>query len=158
MQEPQRENHFDLSFVNDCNTLQSLSRVVVVPANSLTQMATQTDGSMAPSATVKYRYLLPKMSSQDGFLVQAQGLAISRNTPSVQEQNNRTGKNSDMGVGTSLVRPISHVRKVKRQTAQGAAVPDVASLEEVKCVVCGSVYTAIADLYQHYLKHARDEV
>lgn len=155
MQEPQRENNFDLSFVNDCNTL---SRVVIVPANSLTLMANQTDGSTAPSATVKYRYLLPKMSSQDGFQVQAQGLAISRNTPSVQEQNNRTGKNCDMGVGTSLGRPITHVRKVKRQTAQGAAVPNISSLEEVKCVVCGSVYTAIADLYQHYLKHARDEV
>lgn len=158
MQEPQMENHFDLSFVNDCNASQSLSRVVVLPANSLTLIANQTDGSTAPSATVKYRYLLPKMSSQDGFLVQAQGLAVSRNTPSVQEQNNRTGKNCDLAVGTSLGRPITHVRKVKRQTAQGAAVPNVGSSDEVKCVVCGCVYSAIADLYQHYLKHARDEV
>lgn len=155
MQEPQRENHFDLSFVNECNALQSLSRVVVVPENNLTLMANQTDGSTTPSATVKYRYLLPKMSSQDGFLLQAQGPAISRNTPSVQEQHNRTGKNCDMEGGPSLGRPISHV---KRQRAHGTAAPNLGSLEEVKCVVCGSVYTAIGDLYQHYLKHARDEV
>lgn len=158
MQEPQRENHFDLSFANDSNASQSLSRVVVLPANSLALMANQTDGSTAPSATVKYRYLLPKMSSQDGFRVQTQGLAVSRNTPTVQEQNNRTGKKCDMGVGPSLGRPITHVRKVKRQTAQDVVLPNVGSLEEINCVVCGSVYSAIADLYQHYLKHARDEV
>lgn len=165
LQEPQRENHFDLSFANDSNTPQSPSRVVVLPANGLNLMTNQTDGSMAPSTTVKYRYLLPKIQSQDGFLVQDQGLAVSRNTPLVQEQNNRTGKKCNIEVESSLGRPITHVRKVKRQTAQGAAVPNlgsfvsnVGSCEEVKCVVCGCVYAAIADLYQHYLKHARDEV
>lgn len=161
MQEPQGENQFDLSFVNDSKASQSRSRVGVLPENNLddlTLMANQTDGIKAPSAAVKSQYLLPKMSTQDGFVVQTQGLAVSRNTPSLQEQNNKTSKNCDLSVGTSLGRPITHIKTVKEQTAQNAAEPNVGSLDEVKCVVCGNVYPAIADLYQHYLKHARDEV
>lgn len=160
MQEPQRESHFDLSVVDDCNALQSHSRVVILPANSLGLTGHPKDGSSAPSAAVKYRYLLPKTSPQNpnGFPVQPQGLAVSKSTPSVQDQNNRTDKNCDRGVGSSLGRPITHIRMVKRQAAQSAAVSNEGSSEEVKCVVCGSAYPAIADLYQHYLKHARDEV
>lgn len=160
MQEPQRESHFDLSVVDDCNALQSHSRVVVLPANSLSLTANPKDGSTAPSAAVKHRYLLPKTSSQNpnSFPVQPQGLAVGKNTPSVQDPKSRTDKHCDRGVESSLGRPITHVRMVKRQTGQSAAVSSEGSLEEVKCVVCGCAYPAIADLYQHYLKHARDEV
>lgn len=153
MQEPQRGNQFDSSFVSDCKASQSFSRGATVPETSeynLTLMVNQTDSSKAPSATIKYQHLLPKNSTQDGL--------ISRNSRSVPEQNNVMRKDCDMAAGASLGRPITHVKTEKKPTSQSAVVPNVGSLEEVKCVVCGSVYPAIADLYQHYLKHARDEV
>lgn len=48
----------------------------------------------------------------------------------------------------------------EKQLSLDAVRPEVCdgSPEDIRCVVCGSCYPAISDLYLHYLQHARGQL
>ncbi|KAM9353449.1 uncharacterized protein ABDE67_005821 [Symphorus nematophorus] len=51
-------------------------------------------------------------------------------------------------------KPITPLRTVKRHVVKS----NEGSSDGVNCAVCGNAYSAISDLYQHYLQHARGQV
>lgn len=61
-----------------------------------------------------------------------------------------TGKNA-------LGKPITPLRTVQRHITQKNCKSNEGS-DGVKCAVCGNAYSAISDLYHHYLQHARGQV
>lgn len=52
-------------------------------------------------------------------------------------------------------KPVSPLRTVKRYRPHNT---NEGSSDALKCAVCGNTYSAISDLYQHYLQHARCQV
>ncbi|XP_041649281.1 zinc finger protein 91 isoform X1 [Cheilinus undulatus] len=58
----------------------------------------------------------------------------------------------------ALGRPITPLRTIKRYKTHNTSIPNEGSSDGLKCAVCGKTYPAIADLYQHYLQHARCQV
>ncbi|KAK2844386.1 hypothetical protein Q5P01_011045 [Channa striata] len=68
----------------------------------------------------------------------------------VETSQGRTNKNA-------LGKPITLLRTVKRQMAPKNNKSNEGS-DGVSCAVCGDAYSAISDLYHHYLQHARCQV
>ncbi|XP_077455617.1 uncharacterized protein LOC144073555 [Stigmatopora argus] len=49
-------------------------------------------------------------------------------------------------------------QKANWKTANRHTFPNIESLQGLFCAICGKEYTALSDLYHHYLKHARGQI
>ncbi|XP_008284087.1 zinc finger protein 184 isoform X2 [Stegastes partitus] len=83
---------------------------------------------------------------------------------SLQHHSSRTYSTEDRETSHERVgentpgKPITPLRTVKRHMTQNASISNEASSDGLQCAVCGNAYSAISDLYQHYLMHARGQV
>ncbi|XP_070690742.1 zinc finger protein 184-like [Pempheris klunzingeri] len=161
-QDTHKHSGFDLSI--DDQTTQSSKKIFSPPMNNhLATLHPEPEENNSPTSPL-YKYsgpvpqglpLVPMISfveNQDHDL----GKTSQRpgSTPWIQDRETSHDGTDENAIG----KPITPLRTVKRHVTQNASISNEGSSDGVKCAVCGITYSAISDLYQHYLQHARGQV
>ncbi|XP_039972913.1 zinc finger protein 184 isoform X2 [Xiphias gladius] len=161
-QDTHKDSAFDLSI--DDHSTQANKKMFSPSTNN--HMATlrlepeESNSLLSPLS--KYSDPVPQESPLAPMIsfVQNQGLDVGktslgpRSTHLIQDRET----SNDRIVENAHVKPITPLRTVKRHATQNDSLSNEGSSDGIKCAVCGNAYSAISDLYQHYLQHARGQV
>ncbi|XP_068178948.1 uncharacterized protein [Antennarius striatus] len=157
-QDMHKDADFDLSI--DDPSAQSSTKVVGGPVNNhiVTLHPEQKTHllnpvSKHPESVPHKSPIVPKNS-----FVQNEGRDVSKSfhhpgKHSVQNRGNVQGVDEKC-----LGKSSAPLKTVQTHTTQNASASREGSSDGITCAVCGNAYSAIPDLYQHYLQHARGEV
>ncbi|KAM3614546.1 uncharacterized protein V6R79_015968 [Siganus canaliculatus] len=147
-QDTHKESDFELSI--DVHTTQSNKKLFCRSANSIAALHPEPEGNHL-SLRVRQQDPAPH-ESQMVSSVQSQCVLLGKASSSGSAH---SGQNGD---DNSSEKPITALRTVKRHVTQNVNVSTKGSSNSIKCAVCDDEYSAISDLYQHYLQHARGQV
>lgn len=159
-QDMHKDSDFDLSI--DDHSTQSNKMFSLPTNNHMATLCLETEDNSSHLSTIsKYRDPVPQvlpLGTMASF-AQNQDLGSGKtslhpnSTPLIQDTETSlhgTGKNA-------LGKPITPLRTVQRHITQKNCKSNEGS-DGVKCAVCGNAYSAVSDLYHHYLQHARGQV
>ncbi|KAF7654788.1 hypothetical protein LDENG_00064920 [Lucifuga dentata] len=164
VQDMQKDSDFDLSIDHSVQLNKMANNHVAIPEserNIINPVLPLEKGHSFQSPPSKYvdsislESQIPPVISFD--LNQSHDMCKSvqhhRNTHLIQDRET----SHDRIEGNALRKPITPLRTAKRHVTQDGSRSSEcqATSEGFKCAICGNAYSAISDLYQHYLEHAR---
>ncbi|KAG8010176.1 hypothetical protein GBF38_014377 [Nibea albiflora] len=161
-QETHKISDFDFSI--DDHTPQPSKKMFSLPTNNHVVTLGPEDpeeNSFPLSPLSKYSDPVPQESSLAPTIsfVQNQGLDLGKtHQPSSAHSVIENETSHDRTEENALGKPITPLRTVKRHVTQNAILSNEGSSDGVQCAVCGITYSAISDLYHHYLQHARGQL
>lgn len=112
------------------------------------------DSSSCLSPLSKYPDTTPQASPFEPMVSFIQNQTHPGSTHSIQDGETSHGRVIENALG----KPITPLRSVKRHATENASISNEGSSDSIKCAVCDNSFPAIADLYHHYLQHARGQV
>ncbi|XP_034554499.1 uncharacterized protein si:dkeyp-84f3.9 [Notolabrus celidotus] len=140
---------FDLS-MDDHATQSSRRMFNPLLNNHMAPLHTEPEQNHSSLAT-SFKYPDPVSKANMVSFVHNQGVESGQTIQSRENNHDRTAENK-------LRKPITPLRTVKRYKTQNASISNEGCSDGFNCAVCGNSYSAISDLYQHYLQHARCQV
>lgn len=161
IQDMHKESDFDLSI--DDHSTQSY-KVFSPPTNNhmaATLRLETEENSSHLSPLSKYRDSVPQLLPLAPMVSFAQNQDLGSGKSSLHPSSTHLIQDTETSLdGTgknALGKPITPLRTVQRHITPKNCKSNEGS-DGVKCAVCGNAYSAISDLYHHYLQHARGQV